>query len=527
MDAARSTLLACNNHTTSYEHEQAHLQERCDMLEYLIDSVQMESLEFQTITNSKGEKIRVKKNVNLNIDLTEGLKVVFTGLRNLFHYSSLKELQANDEKIFSFMNGTSKVLHYIHQTQQHLAYAFEKMKLDYHDKWDALQVKFYELIVKMDQRVHNLEHATDMTFIVDNHIDMLKDLSGAASIFVQNKIPSTLVSITEAQIILRDSFDYAATKGKVPLISSPLDIYNLDTTVFEEDGDWYLGVHVPLVDREHAYELYRFINYPFLLESNSNLPALQIDEEENILIGIQNNSLIQDRKYFYAHESMCKPYSANNALLCTGVRVQRDISKTCLPSMVSKSVAKPFCKFKEFYGTWGPNIIGNKVMIFLDEATELNISYGNMTSQNFIHRGRYQHDRIPGLFIESYEWEWEIPSASNLGQFPITWVNMTVGMVSEWNLTNSSLDTDKFILITPSRDEPFEQNSNVTFVDETLDDMDNQLVSRNQPAPGYKEDEWELSHDEAIWGLIAVSGLCILIILILIFMFFCQKCKGV
>ena len=403
LDMAQQILDASNNVTAQFTHHHPDLEEVKKELQSLIQSVRVEMRVFGGQSNSTRAR-RSSLNWNVNLDIVGAVNGIFNGLNNLVHAPSLRKLQeqqkhlaANTKNIIKVLNGTLKVTRFLEQRQINTSYQVNELSEN--------QRRMNEKVRNLNIKFEDFKYSELLKSKLNQAIDILKDVSSAAADMAKGHLPASLFHPKEAREFYLQAQFYADTNGKELAITTPLEIYNIPISVHARADYWFFVIAFPLVDPTEQFDLHRFINTPFFLSPNS---TVQFEEPEEVLVATQDG-LSQDFKYFLGNPHKCKKYS-NKMSLCHGMKVQRGINGTCIPSLLSKAKIQPTCALKDFEAeSWGPVEVGKKLVMFFQEEKDLLLKYANGTKvPKTVPKGRFIMDKINGLTISTDDWEYKI-----------------------------------------------------------------------------------------------------------------------
>ena len=408
----------------------------CPLVAGWLNILKCNYLYIAEIIGLDGSSHRVRRDVNwnLNFDVTEAIAEIFEGIGNIFNSPRLYDLQQNQQEIIKMVNGTAAQIKFLQQDNLDLSHQVESV-------FEAMYNVSNNILAEMDdvnRKIEDLAKIELFESIVDESIDNLQLLINALPYLLRNRIPPSLLNPKEAEDIFMLAEEYATNHGLRLVISNPMELYNLNVSVFTTQDNWMVDLHIPMINEKNAFSLKRFINVPFTMQSEQH--ALQLDlatNDEDILVGLKPG-LEQDYRYFFADQSDCQTFTSSQKLSLCSVRTNRGIEKTCLPALLSESPIEPVCYFTNYYDSvWGPKIFGNhKLIVYVDKETELFLRYPNSSYDHFIiPRGRYITETTPGLVIYSNKWDYEVPAISSLGLFQIRQVKIEDDLVNA-NWTN-------------------------------------------------------------------------------------------
>ena len=375
-----------------------------------------------------GKTHRMKREINLDVNLDFNIVDIFDGIGNIFNMPRLRDLQQNQMEIIQRINGTSRQIQFLQKealdTNYEITMLFELMANESTDLHLAVD--------ELNDKVEDLAKSELLETYTQESIDQLDILINALPFLLNNKISPSLMNPTEAEKIFDLALEYAESRGLQLVITNPMELYKLNVSAFTYERSWILDLHIPIVNKDKAFQLKKFINVPFTMDSDG--PALQLDigTEKNVLVGLKPG-LEQDYRYFLAHHSDCESFTSLTNLYLCSVRAARGIEGTCLPALLAKSPVEPVCFIETFRDlVWGPTIVGNShLVMFLNKETEIFMSYPNTSYQHtVIPRGRYITPKTPGLDIFTDDWEYNVPMVSSLGRFEIQPVEISYNLVN-------------------------------------------------------------------------------------------------
>ena len=343
-------------------------------------------------------------------------------------------------------------------------------------------------------------------------ISVLKDISIAASDMAGGRIPSSLFHPNEAKEFFMQAAQFAEKRHKKLAIGSSLHIYNLPISVHARSDYWFFVIGFPMVDEADSFHLLKFVNIPFLLEDS----AVQLDEPDNLLLAVQNGLSI-DMKYFYPKN--CQKYD-HKVTICNGTKVRRGVSGTCLPSLLSESGTQPACRLKTFNEKeWGPVQVGNELIMFFNEDTELFFNYSNGTERKeMVPKGQFQIEKQNGLKIHANDWEYTTPLHSYLRANIVMEVYFTSHIesfelplpISNWNESHY-VKKDYY----DNKTEEMQQEMNKTFISSLQASLD-EARDENEEVNNNEYDESEIisfsALGVALLGFVMILGVVIYLV---------------
>ena len=356
---------------------------------------------------------RVRRSWNINLDPTTAFHEFFSGVFNLIHAPSLKQMRDELGEVVHTMNSSFTHMAYLGMKQ---ARAIKLVSVEQQEIKSELQLLF-----KMFAASELLDDGVDQS---DDVLGWLVDLS-------RGQMPR-LLSPADILTALEDLQHKADMhEGKKLLLNhvNPLDLYRLPaTTMTQDDGNVEVCVHIPMVDHTNGFSATHFVNAPFKSESGESVRF----ESPSGMLGMRG-VLDPDKEFLFVpdedYEARCLNILAHT--LCMGT-VHRSVSDSCPASLYALKYMDPEevlecqrwdgdncdenheneqvqCDLEQFVGHFSPKVVSDNMILFTHNDTQVEINCDDQKRVKTIN-GRSILQLEPGCTVKSAKWLEAMPA---------------------------------------------------------------------------------------------------------------------
>ena len=264
--------------------------------------------------NSNEILSRQEREVNFDVKIDAGQVVqnFFTGINSIFHYKALNALGNDVNHLQSQFQGLQSLVRNVTNNVQY--------------------VKNNQDILKYN--IQGLELATELIYKIDITRETVAQLVLGIHRLAEGRIDPSLLPLTQASLALKKLTTEMQQSGLRPIISHPMELYNLGITfaLFEDYVEIF--IHVPGVDiRDEGFQLLEFS--PLGIIQNSKNHAFIHVEDPSKLIAI-SEGIESDAKVITftmaEFNNRCRKVGSQE-WACVRPRMVKQVKNNCLSSL--------------------------------------------------------------------------------------------------------------------------------------------------------------------------------------------------
>ena len=305
---------------------------------------------------------RKKRKVNFDVKIDAGQVVqnIFSGINSIFHYKALSALGNDVNHLQSQFQGIQSLVRNVTNNIQYVKHNQESIKYD----------------------IEGLQLVMELIYKIDITRQMVAQLVLGIHRLAEGRIDPSLLPLVQANLALQELTSKMQQSGLKPIISHPMELYNLPITYALFKNSIEIFIHVPGVDiRDEGFQLLEFSPMGIIQENQSYL--LVKDQAKFIAIseGIESDAKIITLTWEDFNKKCSKVGVQEWA--CIRPRMVKQVANNCLSSLYFGHGSQP-CKTTNIFeampkktlkaGLIEASAISGQFVTFFFTPTEISIN---------------------------------------------------------------------------------------------------------------------------------------------------------
>ena len=271
-------------------------------VERVMEELRSASSEFLSQLKNDSE---TKNKRSIFVAVTELFSTVISGIKNLFSYQEIKNVQENSKHLTIQFNELSKNQELVIENQKYLS-----------DK-----------VLEIESKLHLTLFIDEFVSRVNHNIEILQKFTKAMISLHQGLVPVSIFTNSDADLVFRNLKDQASKQGKTLAIDTGIKLFGAKTSFFLANETLEIWQHVMCYDRNKRFSLFEQIDLPLV----KNGESFSIDESMRFIATTEG--LDFDKKVVVMKNlENCQEFS-ERSFLCQDLTIWKNYDDICIANL--------------------------------------------------------------------------------------------------------------------------------------------------------------------------------------------------